>query len=52
MTDHYITKCSCGVVISQCRCPGVKRVIISMAPCTHEPPKLLHCQEETNKGAE
>jgi hypothetical protein len=19
--NHYITKCSCGAVISQCRCP-------------------------------
>ena len=22
MTNHFIIKCSCGVVLSQCRCPA------------------------------
>jgi hypothetical protein len=26
MVKHYITKCSCGNVIAQCRCPSTEKV--------------------------
>lgn len=32
---HYRELCSCGVVLSQCRCIGPTLDIISSAPCTH-----------------
>jgi len=27
MTQHYITKCSCGAIISQCRCPAPDKTV-------------------------
>lgn len=34
--SHFIEKCSCGVVLAQCRCPDPnKHVRISDKPCTH-----------------
>lgn len=42
MTEHYIERCICGVVISQCRCPGPgKAERISTEICTHSP-TLIH----------
>jgi hypothetical protein len=31
---HFITKCSCGVVIAQCRCPGEKVEATIIRGCT------------------
>jgi len=37
MSAHYILKCICGKVLSQCRCPDPNKAIrISSIPCTHE----------------
>lgn len=27
MAQHYITKCSCGRVMAQCRCPGDNKAV-------------------------
>lgn len=27
MSNHFITKCSCGVVLSQCRCPDQNKTV-------------------------
>ncbi len=35
MAEHYILKCSCGVVLAQCRCPGPKTEKVSKSPCVH-----------------
>lgn len=40
--SHYITKCSCGVVISQCRCMGEKPVTIIEKGC-------VKCRREYQK---
>lgn len=33
---HYKTICSCGKLISQCRCPSKDKIIrVSSKPCTH-----------------
>ena len=31
--DHFLTKCSCGAVIAQCRCPGPKATTIVPHGC-------------------
>lgn len=37
MGEHFVVKCSCGVVVSQCRCPSKnKQVRISEEPCSHK----------------
>lgn len=35
--NHFIEKCSCGIVLSQCRCPEHKREMVSPIPCPHQP---------------
>jgi len=41
MSGHSIIKCTCGEVLSQCRCPAPDKVVVfSTAPCTH---KTLTC---------
>lgn len=34
MSQHFIEKCVCGIVIRQCRCPGGTVKIIE--PCIHQ----------------
>lgn len=37
MGEHFIERCSCGIVLNQCRCPGPKTTRVSSKPCTHRP---------------
>lgn len=32
---HFIEKCECGKVLSQCRCPSVEKSERVVGPCTH-----------------
>lgn len=33
---HYQILCKCGIVLSQCRCPGPKATKVSTEVCKHE----------------
>lgn len=33
MSAHFITQCSCGAIIAQCRCPGKKAVTVVPNGC-------------------
>lgn len=39
--EHFLVRCRCGRVISQCRCPGPKRVTVSPGPCRHTQAEAL-----------
>jgi hypothetical protein len=40
--EHFIERCSCGTVISQCRCPGPKAERVTVNGC-------LTCRIQSNK---
>ena len=50
MSEHFIERCVCGTIISQCRCPGDKVERTSKAVCVHvqsAPPAMTdHAQRE------
>ena len=42
--NHFLERCSCGIVLNQCRCPGMKRETVSTLPCTHQAAMTDHAQ--------
>lgn len=35
MSSHFVERCECGVIISQCRCPSKDKAQRVVTPCTH-----------------
>jgi len=35
--NHFIKKCTCGIVIAQCRCASPDKTVTVVSPCEHNP---------------
>lgn len=44
---HFIKKCECGRVMSQCRCPGPNKTVLTHRPCTHKKEALSNDPAQT-----
>lgn len=56
---HYIKKCTCGIVIAQCKCASPDKTVTVVSPCEHNPSPTtikecsqecisLHCKDTKN----
>lgn len=50
--SHFLTKCSCGAVISQCRCPGpkVETTVENGCPTCHLAEENIPAEFEPHHG--